>query len=616
MKTAVAEHPTMSNKQEEQDTCNDDDDGDSTEDGHSTLEGFNVWESVWEDQRGSLRADMAQRLTNRVRFLRLRARDHIKTSVLVGLSLATLPFSLMVAGLLSTLPLSWITYLVPFSAHTPASAAAYRQNCRAQAGFCEKTILVTGINMTKGLTLARAFYLAGHRVIGADFDALNSSVWLPQWLGGRRFSWAFAAVYDLERPAYTQEMTREEQSSIAERYAVAMVRIMDEQEVHLWVSCSGVATAVEDGMVTSKIRNSRGSEVRMVVQFDEDTTKKLHEKSTFTQYMKELKLGVPETHVVVSRRQASRILLDTLHGERCGLKFILKPVGMDDAHRGNMTLLPLAVRPDAETYPGQATEAYVHQLPISQEKPWILQQYIWGDQEYCTHALVVKGEVKVFVACPSSDMLMHYQALPAHDVRRKRMLSFTKAVARDGGSQFTGHLSFDFMVEHDPTTSSDRMYAIECNPRAHTAVALFATPGPEMRDMVDAYMSVLKAKERAPRHPEYRKWHLEQLQQAKIVEPPMGVKPRYWLGHDLVALLLLPLLKLLVWPFSLLALIGSVRAFLEHVLFWKDGVFELWDPWPFVALYHVYWPLAMMRAWRRGERWSRANVSTTKMFAC
>lgn len=549
--------------------------------------------------------------TQHARFLRLRIRDHIKTFLLVNLSLATLPLSLSFALLLSKLPLSWTSY----------SAAAYRQNCRAQPGFHEKTVLITGINMTKGLTLARAFFLAGHRVVGADFDVLRSSVWLPQWLGlgGRQFSRACAAVHTLERPVYRERMNPEEAYGVTKKYVTDMIKIMDDENVDMWVSCSGVASAAEDGLVSSILGRQHGHGARASVQFDEETTKKFHEKSSFVRYMQELNLPVPETNEVVSPAQASKTLLDSL-AANSSRKFILKPVGMDDAHRGNMTLLPLAAKPGCEeAYPGQATAEYVHKLPISKARPWILQQFISGNREYCTHALIVYGEVKVFVACPSSEMLMHYEALSADDSLRKEMLSFTKTVARAEkarGKTFTGHLSFDFMVEQDASTGKDQMYAIECNPRAHTAVALFATLGAEMGEMVDAYMSALKEKEPEATHAEYNKWHLEQLEPPAVVGPPADVAPRYWLGHDLVTLVFLPLLKLLVWPFSVISFLGSVRQFAGHVLFWQEGVFEPWDPWPFVALYHVYWPMAIVQAWWRGERWSRVNVSTTKMFAC
>jgi len=67
-----------------------------------------------------------------------------------------------------------------------------------------------------------------------------------------------------------------------------------------------------------------------------------------------------------------------------------------------MTLLP---------FPGlDATRAHISQLLISAKNPWLLQEFIPG-AEFCTHALVVWGRVRAFVACPSNELLMHYKAL-------------------------------------------------------------------------------------------------------------------------------------------------------------------------------------------------------------
>jgi catechol O-methyltransferase len=52
------------------------------------------------------------------------------------------------------------------------------------------------------------------------------------------------------------------------------------------------------------------------------------------------------------------------------------------------------------------------------------------------------------------------------------------------------------------------------------------------------------------------------------------------------------------------------------LLNWKDGTFEVWDPWPAFWLYHVYWPVQFVLAVVQGKKWSRLNVSTTKMFMC
>lgn len=525
---------------------------------------------------------------------RLPVYDHLKTGLLLFLLLITFPLSLGLAGLLTIIPPQYMVYLFPCSPTTWFAAKSHRRFCRAEAGFKQRTILVTGIGMTKGLTLARAFWLCGHRVVVADFDAHRCGLWTP-WKGWSiyTFSYAFRPVYSLRRPRVAEGMSEAEMERQRQDYVDDICNIVLDEWVDLWVSCSGVASAVEDAMVMEALSTARRG--CACIQFDVPTTSTLHEKSTFIRYTRDLGLLVPETHDVLSQSDVLRALAASKKADPAR-KFILKPVGMDDANRGNMTLLPLA-------QPWE-TEAYVRKLPISKDRPWILQQFIHGGREYCTHSVVVCGRVKVFTACPSSELLMHYQKLAEIDPLALQMYHFTKTFAEAASSErphFTGHLSFDFMAEDDGNGGT-LLYAIECNPRAHTAVALFAEPGAEMRMMVKAYISAIDGQ------------HADES--PNVVAPPMRVSSRYWIGHDLVTLVLLPVLKLLTLRLGIGQLVGSVMQLLDHLLHWKDGTFELWDPWPFVALYYHYWPKAILSAWWKGERWSRVNVSTTKMFAC
>lgn len=533
-------------------------------------------------------------------FLYLPLYDHIKTGLLLFLCSMTFPFSLALAVLLTIIPPQYIEYLFPSTSTTGLAAQSHRSFCRVEADFKQRTVLVTGVGMTKGLTLARAFWLCGHHVVAADFDANRCGIWTP-WKGwtSYTFSCAFDSVYSLRQPKVVDGMSRAEAERLRAEYVNDICDIVVEQGVDLWVSCSGVASAVEDAMVMEELSKRRKSCV--CIQFDVSTTSKLHEKSSFIRYARDLGLLVPKTHDVVSQGGVLRALAESkkAHPER---KFILKPVGMDDANRGNMTLLPLP-KP-------WETEAYVRRLPISKDRPWILQQFIRGGREYCTHAVVVHGQVKVFTACPSSELLMHYQKLAKIDPLALQMYDFSKKFAVAGGSKFTGHLSFDFMAE-DNETGGTRLYAIECNPRAHTAVALFADPGTEMRMMVKAYMSAIDVQAADGDTKSHQAY-----ESSRAVAPCTGVRSRYWIGHDVVALVMLPLLGLLRWQVDVGQLVESARQFVDHAQHWKDASFELWDPWPMVALYYHYWPKAIVSAWWNGQRWSRVNVSTTKMFAC
>ncbi|KAL8725430.1 MAG: hypothetical protein Q9166_007362 [cf. Caloplaca sp. 2 TL-2023] len=479
---------------------------------------------------------------------------------------------------LSFLPLStfilFVSYAISF--FFTQDVPRRRRRIRSSPTFVPQTILITGMGMTKGLVLARLFYEAGHDVIGADFEPYG-----VQACG--RYSRSLRKFYRLPKP------TAENGSSY---YINALLRIVKQERVDLWVSCSGVNSAVEDGQAKEVIE--RRSSCR-AIQFDVATTSTLHEKDSFTQETQRLGLPVPETHNVTSRDAVHKVL----HKSPKRKSYIMKSVGVHDAVRGDMTLLPR--RTLSETY------NHLSQIPISDQKPWVLQQFIKG-KEYCTHALVIEGKVKIFVACPSAELLMHYEALPSDSALSRAMLTFTKEFVVRSGKSMTGHLSFDFLVDEDVNEKGAELLLkpIECNPRAHTAVALFNGQGQQVSK---AYITLLRE------NMGNVNGHTPNMDEEQVVVPEQSAK-YYWVGHDLVTLVLLPLLHVLQGRIAVKYWIRGCSEFMAHVLFWRDGTFEIWDPLPWWWLYHVYWPGQFLACILQGRKWSRVNVSTTKMFGC
>lgn len=491
-----------------------------------------------------------------------RVQHGLRDAALIALSFLALP--------LDTLILLCVYALNLWS----RSDVELRRDARRQnASFKPKNILVTGVGMTKGLSLARLFYEAGHNVTGADFEPQGALVC-------GRVSKSIKRFYKLERP---------NASAGSARYIEGLLEIVGREKIDLWVSCSGVASAVEDGEAQQVIEARTACRA---IQFDVATTQMLHEKHTFIARAKKIGLTVPDTHTITSHDAVESALKDAPKGR----SYIMKPIGMDDSTRGDMTLLPKATK-------AQTTQ-HLAKLRISEKAPWILQQYIDGP-EYCTHALVIRGQVKAFVACPSAELLMHYEALPPSSKLSQAMLDFTTTFADKHGENFTGHLSFDFMVNKSEASSTKKpiLYPIECNPRAHTAVVLF-TGTPEL---ASTYLSLLSPESLS-------KIPGPENQEALTPHQPHAY---FWLGHDLVEFLLLPLLNLLTGNTKPRpSLISSAKTFFVHLFYWRDGTFELWDPLPWWWLYHVYWPVMFWNALRAGKKWSRVNVSTTKMFQC
>ncbi|KAF2842703.1 hypothetical protein M501DRAFT_918113, partial [Patellaria atrata CBS 101060] len=480
-----------------------------------------------------------------------------------------------------------------------------------------KTILVTGVGMAKGLVLARLFHRSGHRVIGADFEPSGALVCA-------RVSKAVAKFHRLE---LGDDL----------KYVKQLLYIVRKEKVDLWVSCSGVATALEDAYAKEPMEEAGCA----VVQFGIEETKVLHEKDSFIDYIKGLGLNVPETYHVGSIRE----VMDILYSPPLNEKYILKSTGMNDKTRGDMTPLPLI-------YPSTTREYLTRTFNSSTTTPntgsssFVLQEYIFG-HEYCTHALILQSRVAAFLACPSASLLMHYQPLsPTHPLTQA-MLAFTETVAASFGPGFTGHLSFDFLVKNSDIAKQDwrsiTLWPIECNPRCHTAVSLFNSNTSVGSEMVKAYLSLLNKPDhvKEAKHPEAgaqtpnrsRNGSLHPnlllntptpLASTPSPSPPQPLSPTHppstlFLPHDLLTLLLLPALRLLTARTSRAEFRTTLRAFgirIQEIRRgeWRDGVYEAWDPWPAWWLWHVYWPLRLWGAVREGRRWGALNLGTGKMF--
>lgn len=452
--------------------------------------------------------------------------------------------------------------------------------------------------MNKGLALARAFYEAGHDVIGADFE--HYGVPIPG-----RFSRSLRKFERLPKPT-------EEDAGAA--FFDALVRIVHREKVDLWVNCAGLFTAMEEAQAKEVIE--RRSKC-VAIQFDVATTSALHQKHVFLQRTKDLGLPVPETHHVTSKND----VLEFLHGPATSdnpasksatgsrVKYIMKAVGIEDAFRSDLTLLPLSTLNE--------TDNQISPLPISKSTPWVLQEFIHGE-EYCSHALIINNVVKAFVACPSSNLVMHYKALSSHSSLSIAMQRFTEEFVARSEAGMTGHLSFDFMIKEVASETGVHLglRVIECNPRAHTAVVLFAA---RSQELTEAYLSALPSNIDGDGHYDPNPIQQQSLSNGSNGNQEMIVTPRenqpvvYWIGHEIVTLLFLPFVQ---GDFSLSKYLINIATLLQRILFWTDGMFAIWDPLPLWWLYHVYWPGILMACALTGRKWSRLNVSTGRILEC
>ncbi|KAI5790283.1 hypothetical protein EDC01DRAFT_121782 [Geopyxis carbonaria] len=487
----------------------------------------------------------------------------LQNAGLISLSLLSLPITtaILLASLAST---------TPPPPPTPAGG--------------KKTVLISALAMSKGLTLARTFHAAGHRVIGLDFDAAH-----------------FAHTRVRSPGAFSRCLSAHYTVAAGSGYTAALVKIIKEEQVDLFIPVSGVATTVLDAEAREVIERETACRVLMPTP---KSVAILHDKATFIEAVEKAGLTTPLTVTVESPDAA----LTFLESEKArGKRFIMKCLPLDDASRADMTLLPFPARADTLAWLEHPMRG------ISPKRPWIVQEFVAG-REYCTHAVMVRGKLTAFVACPSLELLMHYTALPAHEALSKKMERWTVEMCKtlDGGA-FTGQVSFDFLVREGEET----LYPIECNPRTHTAVQLLAE---DPQRLAGAYLALLddaKGKEKDTKtQTDDSKHALNGANGAKaestVYHAPPNTSAYFWLPHDLVTLLVLPLIKFAtnVDPVAL----APIKDFALHLCMFKDATFDAADPLPWWWMYQVYYPWMFVISLLEGRRWSRVNVSTTRVF--
>jgi predicted ATP-grasp superfamily ATP-dependent carboligase len=421
--------------------------------------------------------------------------------------------------------LGLLTTALPFNLALTA-AALLRPARRRTAGPVEgpaeapRTILISGGKMTKALQLARSFHSAGHRVVLVESPTYR-------WTG-HRFSRAVDRFYTVPRPD-------------APDYAAALLRIVEAEGVDVYVPvCSPLASWYD----------ARAKDVLAghceVLHLDADMVAKLDDKYEFSVLARSVGLGVPDTHRITHPDQVAQF--DFAATDR---RYILKSIAYDSVRRMDLTLLPLATP--------EETAAFAAALPISEDNPWILQQFITGT-EYCTHSTVRDGAVQVYCCCPSSASLLNYRSVDNPEIEAwvQRFV---------GAFGLSGQVSFDFLQD-----AGGSVYAIECNPRTHSAITMLYD------------------------HPGVARAYLEA--DAPVVRPLGSSRPTYWLYHELWKLIRRP---------------ATVAERVRIIARGKEAIFAWSDPLPFLMSYHLQIPSLLVQNLRKGTGWVKIDFNIGKL---
>jgi hypothetical protein len=383
-----------------------------------------------------------------------------------------------------------------------------------------QTVLVSGGKMTKALQVARSFHAAGHRVILVETAKYR--------LTGHRFSRSVDRFYTVPRPD-------------AADYATALLRIVRKEEVDVYVPVSSPVASYQDARAKQVL-----GEDCVVLHPDPDVVERLDDKFEFSVLAASMGLTVPETHRVTSAQQVNEF--DFADGRK---RYVLKSIAYDSVRRLDLTLLPR----DTPT----ETEAFTESLPIADDNPWILQEFVTGT-EYCTHSTVRHGSVQLHCCCRSSAFQLNYEMVD-HPEIEAWVGHFV------GALKLTGQVSFDFIQ-----TDDGKVYAIECNPRTHSAITMFYN------------------------HPGVARAYLETG--VPVVRPLRSSRPTYWLYHELWGLVSHP---------------TTAAQHLRTIARGKEAIFDWSDPLPFLMAYHLQIPSLLLQNVRRLRGWVRIDFNIGKL---
>lgn len=381
-----------------------------------------------------------------------------------------------------------------------------------------RTVLVSGGKMTKALTLARAFHLAGHRVVLIESSKYRFT--------GHRFSRAVDVFHSVPEPTEPG-------------YARALREVVHSENVDVFVPVASPAASIHDADARSVL-----NDLCEVVHGDSATVRMLDDKASFSRTAESLGLRVPHWQRITDVEQIRSFRFVP------GREYILKRIAYNPVGRMDLTRL------SSET-PDRNLE-FASSLGISDDDPWILQEFIDG-REYCTHGTARSGVLHVYACCESSAFQVNYAMVDKPEIR-SWVERFVSAVGA------TGQLSFDFIQAEDGL-----VYAIECNPRTHSAITMFY----DHEGLSAAYLEGVR----------------------DAVVPKADSKPTYWTYHEFWRLLVEP---------ERMKRVRTIRA-------GTDAILADWDPLPYLLVHHLQIPWLLLENLARGGGWSRIDFNIGKL---
>lgn len=390
--------------------------------------------------------------------------------------------------------------------------------------FEKKRIIITGAKMTKALQLARSFHQAGHEVYLVETH--------KYWLSGHRFSRAVKGFFTVPAP-----------EKDSEGYCQGLLKIVRDNNIDVFIPVSSPIASYYDSLAKKVL-----DPYCEAIHLEPEQTAILDDKYAFCSTAAEFGLSTPKVFCITDSQQ---ILDFDFQSDRS--QYIIKSIPYDSVLRLDLTLLPFS-----------GMEEYVQALPISESKPWVMQEFIRG-QEYCFHATVRKGQIRLHCCSESSPFQINYKQIDNPAIYQW-VKTFVKAM------NLTGQVCFD-MIQ----TENGTVYPIECNPRLHSAITMFHDhPG-----VAKAYLNDADADE-------------------SPITPLPDSRPTYWTYHEL-------------WRLLSVRSSAELKAWWNKVTVGTDAVLSPEDPLPFLMLHNWQIPLLLVDNLRRLKGWVKIDFNIGKL---
>ncbi|MGF1535956.1 MAG: ATP-grasp enzyme [Elainellaceae cyanobacterium] len=394
---------------------------------------------------------------------------------------------------------------------------------RRQDTLNPQRILLTGGKMTKALQLARCFYRAGHSVVLVETH--------KYWLSGHRFSRAVERFYTLPAPERD-----------ADGYTNALLEIVQREAIDAFVPVSSPVASYYDAIAGEAMADRC-----QVIHGAAETVAMLDDKFRLCQTARSLGLNAPRVFLITTPEQ-----LLNFDFANSGGTYLLKSLRYDSVSRLDMTRLPFP-----------EMEEYVKALPISESNPWVMQEFIVG-QEYCTHSTVRQGKIRLHCCSMSSPFQVNY----AH-VDKPEIEAWVEKFV--GALNLTGQISFDMIQAADGA-----VYPIECNPRTHSAITMFYD------------------------HPAVAAAYLTDSDLGVTVAPLPSSRPTYWLYHE-------------IWRLTGVRSWADFQTRLRTIFTGTDAIFQAWDPLPFLMVPHWQISLLLLDNLRKLKGWVKIDFNIGKL---